>query len=153
MNVHINKMAVEDVSDVMLIGIENGLTEWGITGYLSEMGREDSLILVAKLQTGVIGFIALRLIISTDRKCNEAEIINFAVAIHFQKQGIGGKLLQQAIEGEKPQVIWLEVRKSNRPAVNFYLKNGFEFIGNRKNYYTSPVEDALLMKLKTAIKD
>ena len=42
----------------------------------------------------------------------------------------------------------LEVRESNEPAKNLYIKNGFSPIAVRKNYYTSPREDALLYVLE-----
>ncbi len=142
-------MTAVDIPDVLQIGIENGLTDWGIAGYLSELNRNDSLILLATLNEKTIGFIVLRLIKIDNYKVEkEAEIHNFAVARQFQKQGIGKKLLQQAIDLEKPGKIFLEVRKSNYLAINFYLKNGFQVIGERKNYYLNPPEDALLMKLE-----
>lgn len=146
-------MVAGDISGVLQIGIDNGLNDWNAEGYLRELGREDSLIFVAKLDKINIGFIALRLIkIYSKKDENEAEIHNFAVAKHFQKQGIGAKLLQQAIKAEKPRKIWLEVRKSNDTAVKFYIKNGFQVIGERKNYYINPLEDALLMKLETTFE-
>ena len=41
--------------------------------------------------------------------------------------------------------VTLEVRKSNVPAIELYIKNGFSEVGLRKNYYTKPTEDAILM--------
>ena len=42
----------------------------------------------------------------------------------------------------------LEVRKSNDPAINFYLKFKFKISGERKNYYSNPIEDAYVMELE-----
>ena len=42
----------------------------------------------------------------------------------------------------------LEVRKSNDPAINFYLKFNFKIAGERKNYYSNPIEDAYVMELE-----
>ena len=39
----------------------------------------------------------------------------------------------------------LEVRASNAPAIALYRKHGFEEAGRRKNYYTKPAEDAIIM--------
>jgi ribosomal-protein-alanine N-acetyltransferase len=39
----------------------------------------------------------------------------------------------------------LEVRESNIPAISLYKKNGFETDGMRKNFYSSPSENAILM--------
>jgi ribosomal-protein-alanine N-acetyltransferase len=46
----------------------------------------------------------------------------------------------------------LEVRRSNLPAISLYERMGFELAGVRRNYYTNPDEDALIL-WKTAIFD
>jgi ribosomal-protein-alanine N-acetyltransferase len=116
---------------------------------LSELSRIDSLILIAKIRNKTVGFIVMRPIIHKYFSIyNEAEILNFSVARHYQRCGIGTKLLQQAIKMVKVSKIWLEVRKYNHGGVEFYLKNGFEVAGERRNYYLNPQEDALLMELK-----
>jgi ribosomal-protein-alanine N-acetyltransferase len=44
--------------------------------------------------------------------------------------------------------VWLEVRESNHKAIAFYVKNGFEQVQTRPNFYENPREAALLMRLK-----
>ena len=39
----------------------------------------------------------------------------------------------------------LEVRESNAPAIALYSRFGFVRVGERKNYYSDPAENALLM--------
>ena len=39
----------------------------------------------------------------------------------------------------------LEVRASNDPAKQLYMKHGFEQVGRRKDYYDEPNEDAIIM--------
>lgn len=39
----------------------------------------------------------------------------------------------------------LEVRESNQDAISFYKEKGFTEDGLRKDYYTDPAEDAVLM--------
>lgn len=86
----------------------------------------------------------------------EAEIYNIAVSKDCRENGIGANLLQNAFryildksEGVSATV-WLEVRKSNQTAINFYLGNFFEISCERKNFYSNPSENALV--LKTRIK-
>jgi ribosomal-protein-alanine N-acetyltransferase len=43
--------------------------------------------------------------------------------------------------------ITLEVRRSNAAARELYRGKGFIDVGERKNYYESPREDAILMTL------
>ena len=39
----------------------------------------------------------------------------------------------------------LEVRETNEPAISLYKKHGFETVGKRRDFYTAPKEDALIM--------
>lgn len=82
---------------------------------------------------------------------DEIEIFNFAIAPQEQRKGYGHFLLnnlnQMALSEQAVRMI-LEVRLSNQAAQNLYLKNEFEVIARRKNYYSKPVEDALVMTRK-----
>lgn len=72
------------------------------------------------------------------------EIMKIAVLPEYRNRGVARKLLEKI----KIKDIFLEVRQSNEPAINFYLKNGFEKISTRKNYYKDNDEDAIIMKLE-----
>ncbi len=154
-DLRIRKMIAADISGVIRIGTENKLTYWSGADYLCEVDREDSLALTAYVDKILSGFIILRLIINKEIDANykyEAEILNFAVALDYQKQGIGKELLRYAIKEITPEKIWLEVRKSNINAIEFYTKQSFQIVGKRKHYYLNPTEDALLMKIKTSFR-
>lgn len=74
----------------------------------------------------------------------EGEILNVAVKKDYQNQGIASKLLKACL---KQVPTWfLEVRASNTIAQRLYRSLGFETLAFRKNYYTHPVEDAIIMK-------
>jgi|SRR5690554_3217807 len=79
----------------------------------------------------------------------DAELLNIAVAPGFQRKGIGSCLLQHAINYVKDHadMMFLEVRVSNRKAIELYAREGFFEVGQRKNYYptVNGREDALLM--------
>lgn len=80
----------------------------------------------------------------------ESDIYMIVVGEDFKRQGIGRKLLEYLIEDCTEQgleTIFLEVRETNTPAYNLYEAVGFEEIGRRRAYYSSPIEDALMMKL------
>ena len=77
----------------------------------------------------------------------EWEIENIVIAPQMQRRGLGEKLLKQLIKfagARKAAKVILEVRESNHPARNFYKKCGFLQIGERKNYYSNPTENAPL---------
>lgn len=74
---------------------------------------------------------------------NRAEIDYIIVDNNYRKLGIATKLLKYLEDSYKLDNITLEVRKSNKEAVNFYLKNGFKEVTRRKNYYKD--EDGILM--------
>jgi len=42
----------------------------------------------------------------------------------------------------------LEVRASNVAAIQLYEKYAFQHIGRRRDYYSLPTEDALVLQLK-----
>lgn len=79
----------------------------------------------------------------------DAELLNIAVSPKFQRKGIGSALLQHAISCVVgfADMLFLEVRISNRKAIELYSKEGFFEVGNRKDYYPTlnGHEDALLM--------
>ncbi len=78
----------------------------------------------------------------------EGEVLNIAVCETARKRGIGRALMASYMsfaESVGAVAIFLEVRRSNLAAVALYEKCGFVKIGERKNYYKNPKEDALLM--------
>lgn len=79
----------------------------------------------------------------------ECEIYNIAVKEKFRRNGAGAALLQNlcwSAEKHHTESIWLEVRQSNESAIEFYHKNGFSRIYQRKNFYSNPPENAIVMK-------
>lgn len=80
----------------------------------------------------------------------ETEIFNVAVLPDFRRKGFGKMLIEEFIKAAKEkgtQVVFLEVRTSNLPAISLYEKCGFVFCGIRKDYYDDPKENAILMRL------
>lgn len=62
------------------------------------------------------------------------EIEYIIVSNEFKEKGIGTKLLKM-LEKENVKNITLEVRESNKVAINFYTKNGYKIETIRKDYY------------------
>ena len=72
------------------------------------------------------------------------EILAIATVEEYRNKGIAQELLDKI----KTKDIFLEVRESNQVAINFYKKNKFNQISIRKNYYSEPAENAIIMKLE-----
>jgi len=84
---------------------------------------------------------------------DEAHILNVSVEPSLQGQGFGGQMLNHLIEDAREQgarQMFLEVRESNRAAMQMYLNHGFNEVGRRRNYYPTAVgrEDALVYGLQ-----
>ena len=81
---------------------------------------------------------------------DEGYLCNLAVSEAFRRRGIGKALMTAAIECCKAQgcaFLSLEVRPSNTAAVRLYEALGFTKRGERKQFYTLPDEDALILTL------
>jgi ribosomal-protein-alanine N-acetyltransferase len=94
------------------------------------------------LEGALVGFLAVLF------SGEEVEILNVAVAIGARRKGIASQLLERVLEVSSisgAQRAWLEVRASNVGAVTFYERNRFHEAGRRKNYYSSPREDAIVL--------
>ena len=79
---------------------------------------------------------------------DEVHLQKVAVTPAWRGQGVASWLLEQCFTLSVEQgarSAHLEVRPSNIPAVELYLKHGFELVGKRPKYYTDSKEDALLM--------
>ena len=81
---------------------------------------------------------------------DDVQVNNIAVHPDCRGLGIGDALMRFAVakvRGQGAVFMTLEVRQSNTAALTIYKKLGFEVLGTRKNYYTPPDEDGLVMGL------
>lgn len=92
---------------------------------------------------------------------NEGEVIGYVntrdiggdvdlmcICIKPEEQGKGyASLLMEKIMNEPYSTMMLEVRESNERAIALYEKFGFEKYARRKGYYSSPDEDAIIMRI------
>lgn len=93
----------------------------------------------------LVGFFIVMLVL------DEAHLLNLAIAPAQQGQGLGARLLRQAMATARENgaaSMLLEVRPSNAQAVKLYRHFGFQQIGQRRDYYPalSGREDALVFR-------
>ena len=145
----IGAMTEHDLLEVVEIEETTGLSLWGWDAYRAELERPEALMLVARSprpdpSTGriVSGFIAARM------SADELHVNNIAVRPHARRAGLGSALLGAALElGAEAGAVSavLEVRVGNLAAQGLYRRLGFVVVGQRRNYYKQPPEDALVM--------
>ena len=85
---------------------------------------------------------------------DELYITFMAVHPTYQRRGLGRILLSDLIKRSKSlqtNLIHLEVKKSNEPALAFYKSMGFKTVGNRSNFYKDG-SDALILNKQTINK-
>ncbi len=141
----IEKANVTHLDSIYDIEIKTFSDAWSKNSIKSAMESEPcNIFLALDDDNTVIGYIFFYLI------DEEAEILNLAVIPEKRRMGIASSLLKYSFEIMKKNGVrnaYLDVRKSNIPALSLYKSFNFEQLTIRKNYYTKPVEDAIDMCL------
>lgn len=140
----IRKGTKEDIEAIYNIELESFSVPWSLESITKELENEMAYYVVAEEEGQVLGYAGLWNVVG------EGQITNIAVRPSGRRKGIGKKLVEGLIAYGKEkslEVLILEVRQSNEAAIKLYSGAGFKEIGKRKNYYTKPTEDALLMAL------
>ena len=140
----VRNMAEQDLPAVEAISAASPeAAQWGLSGYrmlLAEPTR--GRVLVAEEEGAVVGFLCFRILGA------EGEVLNLAVLPSFRRRGAGSLMLEQAV-GEISERganrVFLEVRKSNAPAIRLYGQHGFSPAGSRPGYYQDPRDDAVVL--------
>jgi ribosomal-protein-alanine N-acetyltransferase len=109
-------------------------SDWRVEDYLAYR------LWVAESGGDIAGFLVGRVLGE-----GECELLNLAVAPQWRRKGIGRGLIQAFLD-ESAGAVYLELRESNRAALNLYKSMGFQEVSRRSNYYNSPPEAAIVMK-------
>ncbi len=107
-------------------------------GQLAEANPET--FLVALLEGRIVGYAVV------DRWADHDHLISIAVLPEHRRRGIAQQLLarlEDQLSNKRP--VRLEVRRNNKPAIQFYTKNGYMYVGVEERYYRDG-EDALIME-------
>ncbi len=105
---------------------------------------DKGIFLVAERDGQAVGYVACQTVL------DEGYITNVAVSPDARRQGIARALIAKLTDEARAAglaFVTLEVRASNAPAIALYEGAGFVRVGVRKNFYTAPAEDAVLMTL------
>ncbi len=154
MDLKFREMTVEDLDAVYRINTQSFTTDaWSRNALEREFKLPYSHRIVVEAEGQVVGYAFVWLI------KEEAFIMTLAVSPEWRRKGIGRWLLKRIVETfkDKAEVISLDVRKSNIPAIRLYRSMGFEVVKERPKFY-SDGENALMMelrldKMKTDVED
>jgi ribosomal-protein-alanine N-acetyltransferase len=142
MSLLIRSLEVRDVEHILVI--QSGcpeIAQWTMWDY-DRVARGEMAGWVGEEEAQAIGFLVARRVLS------DLEILNFGVMQGTRRRGVGASLLREALAWSQTflaEKAILEVRASNLAALRFYERYNFQVSGRRKNYYTAPIEDALLL--------
>ena len=115
---------------------------WSTDMLREELGK--GIFLVAEQDGAAVGYVGCQTVL------DEGYITNVAVSPACRRQGIGRALVRALVSHARSQgltFVTLEARASNAPAIALYEGAGFRRVGARRNFYTAPTEDAVLMTL------
>lgn len=137
----VRKAEKEDLKSIAALEKECFAHPWQLCDLLdSYLGCVS--FLVADQGGEIVGYLGVQ--ISFD----EGFITNVAVTPSRRKKGVGRALMAGLLAfGARNHLktLSLEVRPSNAAAIALYESVGFSAAGRRKNFYTDPREDALIL--------
>ncbi|HDT13534.1 MAG TPA: ribosomal-protein-alanine N-acetyltransferase [Candidatus Aminicenantes bacterium] len=140
-------MREADLAAVREIEVLSFSNPWSVNTFRGEIqntGVSFPLVVVSRPDEEVVAYIIFWHI------REDVQVNN--IAVHPGRRGLGlaEAMMRYVIAKTRAAgagFMTLEVRRSNAPALALYQKLGFEVLGTRKNYYTKPDEDALVLAL------
>lgn len=135
-------MTENDVPAVAFLERECFSSPWSEKSLRESLKNEGAVFLCAMEDGNLLGYIGASVVL------DEAYVSDLAVSKAARRKGVGTELLsccERLCRERGSSFLSLEVRKSNAAAVALYQKAGFASVGERKNFYSSPREDAIIM--------
>jgi ribosomal-protein-alanine N-acetyltransferase len=135
-------MAESDLEVVSAIEKEVFQDPWSINAFKTDLRNKMAWPMVAEFEKKVVGYSSIYIV------AGEIQIGNFAVSPGFRNRGVARKMMDVIFDKaneNKCHSIFLEVRESNKPAIDLYESYGFAATGKRKDYYSNPRENAIIM--------
>lgn len=133
----IRKMLPSDYSLIYKLGAQLNINYAKLNKLDDIINDNNQKVYVYIINNNIVGF--LHITISFD----EADIVDIITSKEYRNHGIGNSLISYAIKDNNLKKINLEVRESNKIAIEFYQKMNFKKVRIIKKYYGS--EDAFFM--------
>lgn len=138
----IKKMSEHHLDAVLSVEQCSFSHPWSRQSFIDELQKESSYLFVALENDMVIGYCVMSTVL------DEGSLLDICVDSNYRRKGVAKALFDKLCEVALQlslAFITLEVRASNEGAISLYSTLGFEEVAVRKNYYSKPLEDALLM--------
>ncbi len=135
-------MRFEDLDSIMEIEHNSFTMPWSRKAFEGELLNEFALYRCLEFDGKIVAYVGLWQVL------DEGHITNVAVLPSYRGLGLSKILLADLFEMCQDKGITrltLEVRKSNAVAIKLYENLGFFASGIRPNYYSKPVEAAIIM--------
>jgi len=135
-----------DIPDLAAIERSWEGSRWTRAMFERELTLPISVGRVAERNGQILGFGVLWVVTEI------AQLLEFAVASSYQRQGVGTGILQSLIKAARLkgcEKMELEFHEENFPAQSFYEKMGFKITGRRRRFYDigqGRMSDAVLME-------
>ena len=133
----IRKMLPSDYNSTYKLGAQLNINYAKLNKLDDIVNDNNQKVYVYIINNNVVGF--LHITISFD----EADIVDIITSEEYRNHGIGNSLISYAIKDNNLKKINLEVRESNKIAIEFYQKMNFKKVRIIKKYYGT--EDAFFM--------
>lgn len=136
----VREMTLDDLDEVLLLDQSLFSHFYTKEDYLYELHNNQYAHLYVLLdESKIIGFMDYWVIYE------RSELARIGIDAKYQSQGLAVYLFNTVVSYYKDVTsVSLEVRTSNRHAINLYNKLGFKQVAIRKNYYENK-EDGILM--------
>ena len=119
-----------------------GAEGWSSEAFADTLRLDYAYYLCARIEGRIRGIAGARLV------AGDAYISNVSVHPKMRREKIGYRLMKELLshlDEKGAEAYTLEVRSKNRAALGLYEKLGFKKEGLRKDFYTGPRDDAIIM--------
>jgi ribosomal-protein-alanine N-acetyltransferase len=143
--INVRSLGYSDLPQVIAIERRAFSTPWSLAMFVLELSKPSSICLAAVSEDGeghrkLVGYLIC------SRYADAWHVMNVAVDPPLRRRGIAAAMMERLVEQAGPEAAYtLEVRPSNRPAIDLYERFGFRSAGLRPRYYQDTGEDALIM--------
>ncbi len=138
----IRRLTLEDLPETLQIEQASFSTPWPRSAFEMAVSAPGLLAIGAEHAHRLVGYAV------ASHRDDEILVANVAVHTDQRRQGLATRLVQEVLAwGSQSDASFcrLEVRVSNRGAIELYRRLGFAPVAVQPAYYSFPVEDALTM--------